>query len=148
MALMRFDPLREMEDLSTKLNQWFGPMARRPAGENGMSFADWTPAMDVEETDKEYLLKADLPEMKKEDLKIGIEDDVLTLQGERKHEEEEKGKKFHRIERSYGKFMRQLELPSDVDQRKVKADVKDGVVLVHLPKSATAKPKSFTVQIT
>lgn len=146
MALMRLDPLREMEELSNKLNQWFRPMLSRPF-DDGTTFGDWMPAMDVEETDKEYVVKVDLPDMKKEDLKIGIVDGVLSLEGERKQEREEKGRKFHRLERSYGKFLRRLELPTDVEEQKVKADFRDGVVSVHLPKSPTAKPQSFNVQI-
>jgi len=147
MALMRLDPLREMEELSNKLNQWFRPTLGKPF-DDGTTFGDWMPAMDVEETDKEYLVKVDLPDMKKEDLKIGIVDGVLSLEGERKQEKEEKGRTFHRIERSYGKFLRRLELPTDVEEQKVKAEFKDGVVSVHLPKSPTARPKSFNVQIT
>ncbi|HSF99697.1 MAG TPA: Hsp20/alpha crystallin family protein [Vicinamibacterales bacterium] len=148
MNLTRWDPFRELESLSKGLNQWFGqPVMRRLADEDGVAFADWAPALDVEETDKEYLIKADLPEIKKDDLKIGIDHGMLTLEGERKHEKEEKGKKFHRVERSYGKFMRRLELPVDVDETKVNADFKDGVLNVHLPKSANAKPRTIDVKV-
>jgi len=137
-----------MEELSGRLNQMFGLMPlRRAADENGATFADWTPALDVEETDKEYLVKADLPEMKKDEIKIQVEDGMLCFEGERRQEREEKNKKFHRVERSYGKFMRRLTLPTDVDEQKVAAEFKDGVLQVHLPKSAAAKPRSTSVKI-
>jgi len=147
MHLTRFDPFRELDDLSTRLNTWFGQPMRRAADENGASFSDWVPALDVEESDAEYLIKADRPAMKKNDLRIHIEDGMLTLEGERKHEKEETKKKYHRVERSYGRFMRRIGLPSDVDQQKVKAEFADGVLHVHLPKSAEARPTSVEVKV-
>lgn len=134
--------------MSTRLNRVFGQApARRTGDEEAAFFADWAPAIDVQETDKEYLLKADLPEVKKEDVKVDIKEGVLTVEGERKQEKEEKGKKFHRIERSYGKFVRRLALPVDVDETKVGAEFKDGVLNVHLPKSASAKPHTIDVKV-
>ena len=148
MNLTRFDPFRELEDLSKGLNQWFGqPLMRRLKEDDGASFVDWAPALDVEETDKEYLIKADLPAIKKDDVKIAIDHGMLTLEGERKHEKEEKGRKFHRVERSYGRFMRRLELPMDVDEQKVAAEFKEGVLNVHLPKAASAKPRAIDVKV-
>lgn len=144
MKLTRWDPVRDLEFLSNRLNQVFGPPAAR--GEEPV-FADWTPSLDVEETDTEYLVKADLPEMKKDDVKVGIQDGVLSLEGERKQEKEEKTKKYHRIERSYGTFARRLAVPSDVDQQKVQAEFKNGVLTVHMPKSAAAKPRSIDVAV-
>jgi hypothetical protein len=91
-------------------------------------FADWAPAIDVQETDGEYLIKADLPAVKREDVKVSVEDGILAVEGERQQEKEEKGKKFHRIERSYGKFVRRVSVPSDVDQAHVAAEFKDGVL--------------------
>jgi HSP20 family protein len=148
MNLVRWDPFKELEDMSTRLNRFFGPALPRRAGEeDGAFFADWAPAIDVEETDKEYLIKADLPDVKKEEVKVGVKEGVLTVEGERKQEKEEKGKKFHRIERSYGKFVRRLAVPTDVDEPKIAAEFKDGVLNVHLPKSATAKPRAIDVKI-
>jgi len=148
MNLTRWDPFRELEDLSKGLNQWFGqPLMRRVTEENGSSFADWAPALDVEETDKEYLVRADLPAIRKEDVKVGIDHGMLTLEGERRHEKEEKGRKFHRVERAYGRFMRRLELPMDVDEKKVAAEFRDGVLNVHLPKAPDAKPHSIDVKV-
>ena len=148
MSLVRWDPFRELEDMSTRLNRIFGqPSVRRFTEEDGGTFADWAPAMDVQETDKEYLLKADLPEVKKEDVKVDVKDGVLSVEGERKQEKEEKGKKFHRVERSYGKFVRRLALPTDVDEQKIMAEFKDGVLNVHLPKTPTAKPRMIDIKV-
>jgi len=147
MNLVRWDPFRELEEMSTRLNRVLSAPPRRTGEEEGAFFADWAPAIDVQETDIEYLMKADLPDVKKDDVKIDIKDRVLTIEGERKQEKEEQGKKFHRIERSYGKFVRRLALPTDVDDQKIAADFKDGVLNVHLPKSASAKPRSISVKV-
>jgi HSP20 family protein len=147
MNLVRFDPFRELEGLSGRLNRLFdGPLANKLPDENAI-FGDWTPAMDIEETDGEFLLKTDLPAMKREEVKVGITDGVLTVEGERRQEKEEKGKKFHKIERSFGRFVRRIAVPTDVDQEKITAEFKDGVLSVHMPKSASAKPKSIDVKV-
>ncbi len=103
--------------------------------------------MDISETEAEYLIKAELPEVKKEDVKITVEDGVLMIQGERKQETEEKAKKFHRIERSYGRFVRSFTLPDSVDEAGVKAIYTDGVLNLRLPKSEKAKPKQIEVKV-
>jgi len=144
MNLTRWDPLRELDSLSSRMNQMFPVTVRRS---DDATFADWAPAVDVQETDKEYLIKADLPEIKKDDMKIAIDEGVLSMEGERKQEKEEKNKKFHKVERIYGKFVRRMALPSDVDEGKVTAEFKDGVLNVHLPKAANAKPHSVDVKI-
>ena len=147
MALVRWDPFRELESMQSRLNRLFGDAPFPPAGEDGMSFSGWSPAVDVQETDKEYVIKADLPDVKKEDVKVELLDGALTIEGERQQEKEEKGKKFHKIEREYGKFLRRFALPNEVDPSKVQADFKNGVLNVHLPKSATAKPKAVEVKV-
>ena len=147
MRLTRWDPFRELEDMSTRFNRLFGTPARRPDEDAPDIFADWSPAIDVQETEGEYLIKADLPDVKREDVKVAIEDGILAVEGERKLEKEEKDKKFHRIERSYGKFVRRLAVPSDVAQDTVAAEFKDGVLSIHLPKTAVAKPKSVEVKV-
>jgi HSP20 family protein len=144
MNLVRFDPVRELEGLSGRLTRFFDG-ARLP--DDGTIFGDWTPAMDIAETDAEYLLKTDLPAMKREEVKVGITDGVLTVEGERHHEKDEKGKKFHKIERSFGRFVRRVAVPTDVDEQKVSAEFKDGVLSVHMPKSASAKPRSVDVKV-
>jgi len=93
MSLVRWDPFRELEDMSDRLNRMFGrPVARPESGKEAITVADWIPAVDISETDAEYLIKAELPEVKKEDVKVTVQHGVLTIHGERKHEKEEKGK--------------------------------------------------------
>lgn len=147
MHLTRWNPVQDLEDMSTRLSRFFGPTARWAGPENKEVFADWAPAIDVEESDTEYLIKADLPAMKKEDVKVSVEDGVLAIEGERRQEKEEQGKKFHRIERSFGTFVRRMALPTDVDQRKFVADFKDGVLHVHLPKTPTAASRKMEVKV-
>ncbi len=144
----RWDPFKELEDMERRLSTWFGrPLHRREGGKEALTVAEWVPLVDIEENDKEYVIKAELPEMKKEDIKVSVEDDVLCISGERKHEKEEKGKKYHRVERSYGCFERSFTLPDDADGTKVTAEYKDGVLKVHLPKSEKAKPKAIEVKV-
>jgi HSP20 family protein len=148
MNLVRWDPFRELEEVSTRLNRLFHqPLGRRLIDDEGSLMAEWAPAVDVQETDGEYLIKADLPDVKKEDVHVELQDGMLCLRGERRQEKEEKGKKFHRVERAYGQFERRLALPSEVDPQKVAAEFKNGVLNVHLPKSASAKPKAVEVKV-
>jgi len=150
MAIVRWDPFRELEEMSDRLNRMItrpGAAQTAAQGKEVMTVADWAPTVDISETDAEYAIKAELPEVKKEDVKVTVEDGVLTLQGERKQEKEEQGKKYHRIERSYGRFVRSFTLPDTVDESKVKAEYTDGVLHLHLPKSEKAKPKQIDVKI-
>lgn len=148
MALVRWDPFRELEEVSDRLNRMFArPATRTVNGKETMIVADWTPSVDISETEGEYQIKAEIPDVKKEDVKVTLEDGVLTIQGERKQEKEEKGKKYHRIERSYGSFVRTFSLPDVIDEDKVKAEFKDGVLNLHLPKSEKAKPKAIEVKV-
>ena len=148
MNLIKWDPFRELEDMSNRLNRVFGrPLARLDSNTEMLSMADWTPSADISETDTAYLIKAEIPGVNKEDVKVTIQDGMLTIQGERKMEKEEKDKKFHRIERSYGSFMRSFHLPDDADESSVKAEFKDGMLNVSLGKSAKAKPKAINVSV-
>jgi HSP20 family protein len=112
-----------------------------------MTIADWVPTADITEDDKEYLIRAELPDLRKEDVKVTVENGVLTISGERKFEKEEKQKKYHRVERAYGRFVRGFTLPDDADADGVKADFKDGMLTVHLPKNEQAKPKQIEVKV-
>lgn len=146
MNIVKWDPFRELQDMSQRLNQIFArPFDGLGGGREMLTVAEWSPAVDVSETDSEYVIKAELPEVKKEDVKVTMEEGVLTLEGERKQEKEEKGKRYHRIERSYGSFMRSFELPDNVDTSKAKAEFKDGMLTLSLPK--TEKPKSKALEI-
>ena len=152
MNLIRYeDPafplVREMEEFSEHLNRFLGGRVRANGDKELLTVTDWMPAVDIQETDREYLLKAELPEVKKEDVKVTVENGVLTIQGERKKEKEEKGKKFHRIERSYGTFLRTFSVPVDAEESKVAADFKDGILRVHLPKTEKPRPKAMEVKV-
>ncbi|MBI5430354.1 MAG: Hsp20/alpha crystallin family protein [Nitrosomonadales bacterium] len=147
--LVKWDPFVELEDVSKHLNRIFGrfPAHTEPDREV-LTVADWAPTVDITETDAAYLIKGEIPGVNKEDVKVTIEDGMITMRGERKMEKEEKDKKFHRIERSYGSFMRSFRLPDDVDEATVKAEFKDGMINVTLPKSGKSKTKSINVSIT
>jgi HSP20 family protein len=146
-ALAKWNPFRELEEIQNRLGSLFPRTAVRGLGQEAMTVSEWTPLVDITEDDKEYLIKAELPEVKKEDVKVTVENGTLTMTGERKFEKEEKDKKYHRIERAYGSFMRSFTLPEGAAGDKVSADFKDGVLKVHLPKSAEAKPKSIDVKV-
>ena len=148
MRLTRWDPFRELEDMSSRLNRVLGrPDLPGSAEEGSMTVADWTPLVDIAETSEEFVIRAELPMVEKKDIKVTAKDGVLSIQGERKHEAESKGKKYHRIERSYGTFLRSFTIPEGVDEAKLMAEYKDGVLSVHLPKSPTAKPRSVEVKV-
>lgn len=144
----RWNPFQEMADFERRLERFFG---RAPVtsgnGEEPIAEQLWSPLTDITEDDKEFLVKVELPEMKKEDVKVTVENGTLRITGERKAEKEEKTKKYHRIERSYGSFERSFTLPGGADGTKVNAEYKDGVLAVHLPKTAEAKPKAIDVKV-
>jgi len=147
-ALTKWDPFKEMEDLQGRFAKFLGLSPTRVAnGEKElMTLAEWAPSVDIIEDDKEWLVKADLPEVKKEDVKVNVQNGVLTINGERKFEKEEKDKKYRRIERSYGTFFRSFTLPEGADGSKVSAEFRDGVLKVHLPKNEKAKPQTIEVK--
>lgn len=151
MSVVRWDPFRELEEMNERLNRVFGRSMLTPTrgaeGGDTMTTFDWAPNVDIVETPEEFQIKAELPEVKKEDVKVSVDQGVLRLRGERKQETEEKGKKFHRIERSYGTFMRTFTLPDNVDESHVKAEFKDGVLNVRLPKAERSKPKAIEVKV-
>ncbi len=152
MNLIRYEPpafplFREMEEVADRLNRFFGGRVRNNGEKESLVVTDWMPAVDIQETDAEYLLKAELPEVRKEDVRVTVENGVLRVEGERRQEKEEKGKKFHRIERSYGTFLRTFTVPADAEETKVAADFKDGILRVHLPKTEMPRPKAIEVKL-
>ncbi len=153
MNLTRWEPtiptlptFRLFDEMTKDFNRAFGRF-NKPNGEEALTAADWAPAVDIQETDKEYTVKAELPEVKKEDVKVTVEDGVLAISGERKTEKEEKGKKFHRTERFFGSFYRSFTVPTEVDDTKIDAEFKDGMLIVHMPKSEKAAPKAIAVKV-
>jgi HSP20 family protein len=146
-ALTRWDPFKEMDDLQKRLSSVFGMAARPTNGKEEMTVAQWLPLVDITEDDKEYLIKAELPEVKREEVKVNVESGVLTISGERKFEKEEKNKRYHRVERAYGSFTRSFSVPDDADDSKVSAEFKEGVLTVRLAKSEKARPKSIEVKV-
>lgn len=145
-GITKWNPYRELEEIQNRLSRVFGEVPWRVRDEDMFS-ADWAPALDIQETEKEYAVKVDLPEVKKEDIKVELLDGALTIQGERKQEKEEKGKKYHRVERQYGQFVRRFALPGEVDATKIQAQFKDGVLTVTMPKTAAATPKPVEVKV-
>jgi len=145
----RWDPFKELEEFQKRLAPILGRGS--PVGDGGereaMTVSQWAPMVDISEDAKEYLIKAEIPEVKREDLKVSVENGVLSISGERRLEKEEKDKKYHRIERSYGSFVRSFTLPDGTDAAGVAAEFKDGVLQVRLPKSEKAKPKSVDVKV-
>jgi HSP20 family protein len=114
---------------------------------HSLTVADWSPEVDISEDDRGYLLKADLPEMKKDDVRVTVEDGILCVSGERKTEKEDQKRKFHRTERSFGNFRRSFTLPEDADSTKVTAEFCDGVLKVHLPTTPIARSKAIEVKV-
>ena len=149
--LITWNPLREMEEAQNRFSTLFGGSPTFPIRfpKNGGSFelADWSPLVDITEDDHEYLFKADLPEMKKDDVKVTIENGILYISGERRAEKEEKKRKFHRLERFFGTFERTFTVPEDADPTKVAAEFRDGVLQVHLPKRPMPKPRPIEVKV-
>lgn len=145
MKLTKWDPFREMEDM-------FGRYARalsvpRPGSQETISSGDWAPRVDIAETEKAFRVKAEIPEVNKEDVKVTVDNGILTIRGERKQEKEEKNKKFHRVERFYGSFTRSFTLPDNVDESKIEASFKDGMLNLSIPKTEITKPKAIDVKI-
>jgi HSP20 family protein len=145
MTLVNWSPFREIEDL---FNQYNRLLARPTAGEreNGQ-VVQWRPTANISETDREYIIRAELPEVEKKDIEVTVHEGVLTVKGERRLERKDDSEKHHRIESFYGSFARSFTLPSDVDESGIVAETKDGVLTVRLPKSEAAKPRAIEVKV-
>src|ERR1700704_2236442 len=138
MSLTHYDPLtnfRSFEDAITRMLS--EPRGARP----------WSPSVDIYETENELVLKADLPDVKLEDIEVRVENQTLTLKGERKFEKDESAKGYHRMERNYGTFVRSFTVPTSVDAEKVAAEYKNGVLTVKLPKKKAAKPRQVKIEV-
>ena len=144
MQLTRWNPFVELDEIQQRLNRLF---LERTAKTGEATFADFMPAVDIEENDTEFIVKADLPEVKKEEIKVHVQEGVLTIEGERKQQKEEQGKRFHKIEREYGRFVRRFALPIEVNAEKVRAEFKDGVLSVAVPKAPARTPTMIDVKV-
>jgi len=145
MTLVKWDPWREIEDMFDRYTRAIG----RPRSDQQQvgTDSDWSPRVDIEETEKEFLISAEIPGISKDDVHVDITEGVITIKGERKYEKEEKGKKFHRIERSYGSFGRSFTLPDNVDENKIKASFKDGMLNLTIPKTPKTEPKAIEIKV-
>jgi HSP20 family protein len=148
-TLGAWDPFKELEEMSNRLNQLFRVGGEGGQGETREALAgfDWAPSIDISETDQAYIVRADLPGVKKEDLSITVDNGVLTVRGERKQRSEEKGEKLHRVETRYGSFMRRFTLPDNAAEEKVDAQMKNGCLEVRVPKTEEKKSKVRSVEI-
>ena len=144
MSLVRWDPFASLDDMFSRMPSVLG---RWPRMSNDGDTAEWAPSVDISETDAEYLLKAQLPAVKREDVHVTYDDGMLTISGERKQEKEQKGEKFHRIESFHGAFSRSFSLPEAIEAGTISAEAKDGVITVHVPKSKAEAKKATEIKI-
>lgn len=143
-GMARWDPVREIFDLHNEMNRVFDSFLARPSGHSLARV--WAPVVDLYETKDEVVVTAKLPGVKEKEINVSIVGEVLTIKGEQKEEQETKDERYHRVERFYGAFERQIPLPVPVETEKVKATYKDGVLAIHLPKAETIKPKAIKVE--
>jgi HSP20 family protein len=149
MSLIRWDPFSNMDMmLNRMLPKAFAGWPRVGFEADGDAKFEWSPSADISETEKEYLIRAELPAVKKEDVKVTVDRGMITIEGERKQQKEDKDEKFHRVERFHGSFMRSFSLPENVDIDAVRCEDRDGVLTVHIPKTEAGqrKPKQIKVQ--
>lgn len=145
MSMVRWDPLREIEALLGSSDRRLGLAGSM--GADLLAKGDWTPRVDIAETEKSFVIKMEIPEVDKKDVKVSVDHGILSISGERKQETEETGKRFHRMERFYGSFDRSFTLPDTIDQSHLDATFKDGMLTVEMPKLAEAKRTPIEVQI-
>ena len=145
MAVVKWDPFRDLNMLQDRMNRLFDNAGRNWSNEEPAATTTWSPAVDIFETDGEIVVKAELPGMERKDITLNLENNVLTLRGERRFEKETKDENYHRIERAYGGFSRAFSIPATVDEEKIRAEYKDGVLKIVLPKKDQAKPKEIRI---
>lgn len=146
MTIVRWEPLRELGSLQNEMNRLFNTVFDTPApGNGGSTMRRWVPSMDLVETDEHFVLRADLPGMSEEDIKIEFEDGTLTVSGERKSEHESKNEGYYRVERAFGSFSRSLTLPQGIDPEAVTASFDRGVLEVRVPKPEERKPRRIEI---
>ncbi len=147
MNLVRFNPSRDLWRIRDDMDRLFNQFFSRPFDSEELPEVDWSPRVDIMEKDNEYIVKAETPGMKKDDIKITMQDNVLSIKGEKKEEVKEEDKNYHLCERRYGKFVRSFRLPTPVEAKKINASYKDGILSIVLPKSEEAKPKEIEIKM-
>jgi len=148
MSLMRWEPFRETDEFFRRA--WPGQAGRLPRSAEGGAEAaavHWTPSADISESEHEFVVRAELPGVKKEDVRITVEQGTITIAGERRIEKEDSSTRYHRIESFHGTFSRSFGLPDTVDANAIRAEAKDGVLLVHLPKKVMEKPRPVEIKV-
>ena len=146
MSLIKWQPFGDFDDAFSRLMPSLLGRGGRVTPENGGKFA-WAPSADISETEQDYLIRAELPAVKKEDVKVTLDQGMITIHGERKDDKETKDEKFHRVESFRGAFSRSFSIPENIDEKAIRADAKDGVLTVHLPKAKSAMPKTVEVKV-
>ena len=145
MAVVRWDPFRDLNMLQDRMNRLFEDASRNWKGDEPAATTTWSPAVDIFETESEIVVKAEVPGMERKDITLNLENNVLTLKGERRFLKEAKEENYHRIERSYGGFSRAFSIPATVDEEKIRADYQDGVLKIVLPKKEQLRPKQIKI---
>lgn len=145
MSIVRWDPFASMDASFNRLLP--GLFGRWPQLSDDGSGIDWRPSADISETDQEFLIRAELPAVRKEDVKVTVDSGIITIQGERKQEKEQKSEKRHRVERFYGSFERSFSLPEGVDADAIRCESKDGVLTMHVPKAQVEAPKAKQIKV-
>lgn len=143
---MTVDPFRELMDLQRGINQLFDSSVGRSSNE-GVALNTWTPSVDIFEDENSFIIKLELPEVNREDVKVNLHENTLSITGERRLENEEKRDSYHRVERSYGQFYRSFTLPPNVNAEAINAQFKDGMLRLSIPKKEEAKPKQIEVNV-
>ena len=144
MNIIRWEPFREVEEVFRQYSPFFNRALRRTGAPEA---GEWTPVADISETDQEYVIKAELPEVKKDDVQVMLDNGVITISGERKHEKEHKDANEIRIESFYGTFSRSFSLPENIDAKGIRAETKDGVLRVRIPKTQATAPKTVSIEV-
>jgi HSP20 family protein len=145
MTLTRWDPFRDLSIMQDRMNRMFEDAGRGWRGDEPSSTTSWSPAVDIYETEEEITVHAELPGVDRKDIGLNLEKNVLTLKGERRFEKETKQENYHRIERAYGGFSRSFSIPAIVDEEKIRAEYKDGILKISLPKKEQVKPKQIQI---
>src|SRR5579862_736680 len=146
MAVVRWDPFRDLGLLQNRMNRLFDDAGRGWHNDEPAATTTWSPSVDIFETENEIVVKAELPGVDRKDISLHLENNVLTLKGERRFEKETKEENYHRIERAYGGFSRSFSIPATVDEEKIRADYHDGILRIALPKKEAVKPKQIRIE--